>query len=157
MVKQRNPRSQKRNRFGITTLEQEAWRAQVHWVDQAQRVYCCSCIPTTFSSGLFTAWRAVERFYAEGFGFLFDNTLLCCPCVCISLPLSLPFIFCCGCDFNWLRLFINSIYSLCSFSAHFVFVIKLELIILFWGSKRSQCILHYLNFQMCLMSHKKTK
>ena len=30
---------------------------------------------------------------------------------------------------NWLRLFINSIYSLCSFSAHFVFVIKLELII----------------------------
>ena len=23
---------------------------------------------------------------------------------------------------NWLRLFINSVYSLCSFSAHFVFV-----------------------------------
>ena len=22
--------------------------------------------------------------YAEGFGFLFDNTSLCCPCVCIS-------------------------------------------------------------------------
>ena len=31
---------------------------------------------------------------------------------------------------NWLRLFINSVYSLCSFSAHFVFVIKLELVIL---------------------------
>ena len=30
---------------------------------------------------------------------------------------------------NWLRLFINSVYSLCSFSAHFVFVIKLELVI----------------------------
>ena len=30
---------------------------------------------------------------------------------------------------NWLRLFINSFYSLCSFSAHFVFVIKLELVI----------------------------
>ena len=29
----------------------------------------------------------------------------------------------------WLRLFINSVYSLCSFSAHFVFVIKLELVI----------------------------
>ena len=29
---------------------------------------------------------------------------------------------------NWLRLFINSVYSLCSFSAHFVFVIKLELV-----------------------------
>ena len=38
---------------------------------------------------------------------------------------------------NWLRLFINSVYSLCSFSAHFVFVIKLELVILIWGSKRS--------------------
>ena len=38
---------------------------------------------------------------------------------------------------NWLRLFINFVYSLCSFSAHFVFVIKLELVILIWGSKRS--------------------
>ena len=38
---------------------------------------------------------------------------------------------------NWLRLFINSVYSLCSFFAHFVFVIKLELVILIWGSKRS--------------------
>ena len=32
---------------------------------------------------------------------------------------------------NELRLFINSVYSLCSFSSHFVFVIKLELVILF--------------------------
>ena len=93
MVKQRNPGSQKRNRFGATSLEQEAWRAQVHWVDQAWRVYCCSCIPTTFSSGLFTAQRAAERFYAEGFIFLFDNTLLCCPCICISLPLIFAFYF----------------------------------------------------------------
>ena len=93
-------------------------------------VYCCSCIPTTFSSGLLTAWRVVERFYVEGFGFLFDNTSLCCPYVFISLSLSLPFIFCCGCDLNWLRLFINFVYSLCSFSAHYVFVIKLELVIL---------------------------
>ena len=34
---------------------------------------------------------------------------------------------------NWFRLFINSVYNLCSFSAHFVFVIKLELVILIWG------------------------
>ena len=47
-----------------------------------------------------------------------------------------------------LRLFINSVYSLCSFSAHFVFVIKLELVILIWGSKHLQCILHYLNFHI---------
>ena len=87
MVKQRNPGNQKRNRFGVIQLEQEAWRVQVHWVNQAWRVDCCSCISITFSSGLLTAQRAAERFYAEGFDFLFDNKLLCCPCVCISLPL----------------------------------------------------------------------
>ena len=38
---------------------------------------------------------------------------------------------------NRLRLFINFVYSLCSFSTHFVFVIKLESVILIWGSKRS--------------------
>ena len=52
-----------------------AWRAQVHWVDQVWRVFYNSCIPNTFFSGLFTAWRAAKRFYAEGFGFLFNNTL----------------------------------------------------------------------------------
>ena len=26
-----------------------------------------SCIPIIFFSGLFTAWRAAEKFYAEGF------------------------------------------------------------------------------------------
>ena len=31
----------------------------------------------------------VERFYVEDFGFLFDNTLLCCLCVCISLRFRL--------------------------------------------------------------------
>ena len=61
-----------------------AWRAQVHWVDQAWRVFCCSCILTTFFSGLFIAWRAVERFYAKGFGFLFDN-ILCVVLVLASL------------------------------------------------------------------------
>ena len=30
-----DPVSQRRQRFGVTSLEQEAWRAQVHWVDQA--------------------------------------------------------------------------------------------------------------------------
>ena len=32
------------------------------------RLGCCSCIPTSFSSGLLTAWRVAERFYAEDFG-----------------------------------------------------------------------------------------
>ena len=44
-------------------------------------------LPTSFFSGLLTAWRAAKRFYAENFGFLFDNTSLCCLCICIPLPL----------------------------------------------------------------------
>ena len=79
--------SQRRQRFGVTLSKQEAWRAQVYWVDQAWRVFCYSCIPTSFFSGLLTAWRVAERFHAEDFGFLFDNTSLCCLCICISLPL----------------------------------------------------------------------
>ena len=46
--------------------------------------FCYSCILTSFFSGLLTAWRAAERFYTESFGFLFDNTLLCCLFICIS-------------------------------------------------------------------------
>ena len=84
----------------------------------------------------------MERFYVESFGFLFDNILLCCPGVCISLSLSLPFIFYCGCDFNWLILFINSVYSLCSFFAYFVFAIELELVILFFGGLNVHSVLY---------------
>ena len=64
----------KKKQVRLNLVGLRAWRAQVHWVDQAQMVFCYSCIPTTFFSGLFTAWRAAERFYVEGFGFLFDNT-----------------------------------------------------------------------------------
>ena len=64
---------------------------QVHWVDQAWRVFGYSCIPTSFSSGLLTAWRAAERFFVEYFGFLFDNTSLCYLCVCIFLPFLFTF------------------------------------------------------------------
>ena len=70
----------------------------------------------------------MERFYAEGFSFLFDNTS-CVVFVFASLfPLSLPFNFCCGCDITWFRLFINFVLSLCSCSAHKLFDIKLELV-----------------------------
>ena len=34
---------------------------------------------------------------------------------------------------NWFKLYINSVYSLYSFFAHFVFVIKLELVIFYFG------------------------
>ena len=53
------------------------WRAQVHWVDQAWRVFCHLYTPTLFSSGSITAWRAAERFFAEFFSFLFNNTSRC--------------------------------------------------------------------------------
>ena len=39
------------------SLVAETWRAQVHWVDQA--------------------WRVAEKFFAEFFGFLFDNMFWC--------------------------------------------------------------------------------
>ena len=59
----------RRNLIGVG-----AQRASVHWVDQAWRAFYCSCISTTFFNGLFTTWKVTKRFYAEGFGFLFDNT-----------------------------------------------------------------------------------
>ena len=69
-----------KTRFNVTLLEQEAWR-----------VFCYSCIPTLFSSGLLTAWRVVERFFAKYFNFFFDNISPCYLCVCISLPLLFTF------------------------------------------------------------------
>ena len=54
-----------------------AWRAQVHWVDQAWRAFCYSCTPTLFSSESILTQRVVERFFTEFFGFLFNNTFWC--------------------------------------------------------------------------------
>ena len=48
-------------------------------------------------------------------------------------PLSLPFNFCCGCDFIWFRSFINSLLSLFTFSSGTLFVDKLELVICYLG------------------------
>ena len=54
-------------------------------------------------------------------------------CVVFMFASLFPYLcllfFAVGVILNWLRLFINSVYSLYSFSAHFVFVIKLELVI----------------------------
>ena len=95
-----------------------AWRAQVHWVDQAWRVFCCSYIPTTFFSGLFTTQRAAERFYVESFGFFFDN--ISCVVLCLHLS-SLNFcrlISTVNVILFGLRLFINSVICLFSYSTH---------------------------------------
>ena len=80
-----------KTRFGVTLLEQEAWRAQMHQVDQAWRVYYYSCISIDFLLDHFTVWGAAERFFAEFFDFLFDKTSQCYFCVCFSLPYSIPF------------------------------------------------------------------
>ena len=45
------------------------------------------------SSDRFTAWRAAEKFFAEFFGFLFDNTSRCYLVFAFSLPLLLCFTF----------------------------------------------------------------
>ena len=54
----------------------------------------------------------MERFHAEGFGFLFDNTS-CVVLVFASLfPQSLPFNFYCECDFIWSKIVYQFCYML---------------------------------------------
>ena len=54
-----------------------AWRAQVHWVNQAWKVFCYLCTPTLFSSGSISTWRVAKRFFVEFYGFLLDNKSWC--------------------------------------------------------------------------------
>ena len=49
----------------------------MHWLDYAWRVSYYLCIPTNCLVDRFTVERAAERFYAEYFSFLFDNTSTC--------------------------------------------------------------------------------
>ena len=58
-------------------LVEGAWRAQVHGVDYALRLFCYSYTPTLFSSGSISTWRVAETFFAKFFGFLFDNISRC--------------------------------------------------------------------------------
>ena len=69
-----NIRKVREDKVPRSQLVAGAWRAQVHRVDQAWRVFCYSCPPTYSLVDQFIAWRAAERFFAEFFGFLFDNT-----------------------------------------------------------------------------------
>ena len=67
-----------------------AWRAQVYWVDKAWKVFCYSCTSTLFSYRLISSWRAAEKFFAEFFGFLFDNTFWCYLVFASFFPYSCP-------------------------------------------------------------------
>ena len=49
-------------------------------------------IPTDCLVDRFIAWRAVERFYAEYFGFLFDNKSVCYLVFAFFFPTLLAFI-----------------------------------------------------------------
>ena len=69
-----------------------AWRAQVHGVDYAWRVFCNLCTPTLFSNGSISIWRVAERFFAEFFSFLFDNTSWCYLVFASFFPTLLAFI-----------------------------------------------------------------
>ena len=87
-----SPRS-KRTRFSTEVYDLELFRSYVtfqtymNYFRDAPLLVERVVDQSSLFSGLLNAWRATERFYVEGFKFLFDNTSLCCPHVCISLPL----------------------------------------------------------------------
>ena len=125
-----------------------AWSAQVHRVYQVWKVFCYSYTPTLFSSGLITTWRAAERFFAEFFDFLFDNTSWCYLVVASFFPYSCAL----------LLLFVLHVYALVQFSvycASFTLVLhldsqsKINLAVIFYqGSKQLLCIHTISSFQL---------
>ena len=80
------------DKASLSQLVAGVQRAQVHGIDQAWRVFCYSCIPTYSLVDRFTAWRAAERFFAEFFVFLFDNTSACYFVFAFYFPTLLAFI-----------------------------------------------------------------
>ena len=76
----------------------------------------------------FTAWRAAERFFAEYFGFLFDN--MCrCYLVFVSLyPLLFASNYCCVMIKLWLRVVCILGIAYIYLSAHILFEYKLVLV-----------------------------
>ena len=77
--------------FGVTLLEQRSLEGLGALGRLGLEGLLLFMYLAIFSSGLLTIWGAVERFFAEDFGFLFDKTSMCCLCVCISLPLIFAF------------------------------------------------------------------
>ena len=82
----------RKDKTSSSQLLARAWRAQVHGVDEAWRVFCYSCTPTHSLVNRFTAWRATERFFAEFFDFLFDNASGCYLVFAFFFPTLLDFI-----------------------------------------------------------------
>ena len=85
-------RKARKDKVPRSQLVAGAWRAQVHGVDYAWRVFCNLCTPTLFPSESISTWRVTERFFAEFFSFLFDNTSWCYLVFASFFPTLLAFI-----------------------------------------------------------------
>ena len=82
-----DPKSQRRHNFeksvGSRSLEGSST-----WGRLGLEVFCYSYTSTLFTSELISIWRVAERFFAEFFGFLFDNTSWCYLVVAFLFPYS---------------------------------------------------------------------
>ena len=91
-------------------------------------VNCYSCIPTDFLMDHFTTWRAAKRFFAEFFGFFFENTCRYYLAFASLYPLLFAFNYYFVMIKFWLRVVCSIPYIY--HSAHILFEYKLVLVIL---------------------------
>ena len=72
----RNPKSLRRQDF-VKSISSRSLEGSSTWGRLDLEGLCYSCTPTYSLVDQFIAWRTVERFFAELFSFLFDNTSVC--------------------------------------------------------------------------------
>ena len=69
------------DKVSSSQLVARAWRGLSTWGRLGLESLLLFVYSNLFSSGSITAWRVAERFFAEFFGFLFDNTSACYLCL----------------------------------------------------------------------------
>ena len=115
----------------------------MHWVDQAWRVFCYSCTPTYYLADQFTVWKAAERFFAEFFDFLFDNTSTCYLVFVFFFPTLLTFILLLIFDEYGLEQFYCLFARIYSYSALSLNQSKNNRVVTFnWRSKQALVFIH---------------
>ena len=67
--------------------------------------------------------------------------------------LSLTFNYCCGCDYLWFRLFINSVLAYVYVQHIYCLIISLNWYFVNWGLNVQGCFTHILNIHLLLWSH----
>ena len=125
---------QEKTQLGLTTWQQEL--GELKYVRQTRfgGSFAIRVLQLYSLVDHFTAWRAVERFFAEFFDFLFDNTCRCYLCVCISLPFTLYLLIAVVFVINYgLEWFTNLGLAYIHHSTHILFGYKLVLVILKLG------------------------